>query len=96
VRQLNGFRRRRGSGGEQHHGHRVRVGELRSRLGRLGRLDELAGADDLLARVAHHVAVLVVHNDEGVGQPLDQRAQPVGAEPVVQRGDRDVSARRGE
>ena len=35
VGQLDGFRRRRGAGGEQHHRHRVGVGELGGGLGGL-------------------------------------------------------------
>ena len=96
VRQLDGLRTRRGARGEQHDRDVVGVGELRRRLGGAGRLDELVRRDDLFACACDDVDVVGIGDHQGSGQPVDQFAQPIGAQPVVQGCDRHPRAGRGE
>lgn len=96
VSQLNGFRTRRGTRGEQHHRHVVRVGERRDALGGSRGLDELLRCHHPFDGTGHDVAVLAVDHDQRIGQPVDEFAQPVHAQPVVQRRERRICARRRE
>ena len=91
--QLNGFGSRRGPRGEQHHRDVVGVGKLGGGLGGTGRRDELLRLDDLLPCAGDHVAVFGVGHDERLGQAVDQLAQAVGAQAVVERRERHTGAR---
>jgi hypothetical protein len=88
VRQLNGFGLRSRARREQHHADVVGVGEFLSGHGGAGGLDELVGADHLLARSGDDIAVLGVGDHQGGGQTVDQLPQAILAEPVVQRRER--------
>ncbi len=94
--QLNGFGPRRRARREQHNADVLRVGKLRGGLGGSGGRDELIGPDDLLARARDDVEVFRVGNDQRLRQPVDQLAQTVGAEAVVERRESRACARRGE
>ena len=96
MRQLNGFGPRRRARREQHNADVLRVGKFRSGLGGSSSRDELIGPDDLLARAGDDVEVLRVGNDQRLRQPVDQLAQAVGAEAIVERRESRAGARRGE
>ena len=96
VRELDGLGLRRGARGEQHDRDGVRVGELGGGLGAARGRQELVGHHHPLGGVADHVPVAAVDDDQGFGQPLDQRLDAVGGQPVVDRGEGQPGARRGE
>ncbi len=50
----------------------------------------------MLARARDDVGVFGVGDDKRGRQPVDQFAQPVAAEPVIQRGHRNRGPRRRE
>lgn len=96
VGQLNGFGPRGGTRREQHHPDVVGVGELSGRFGGAGGGDELVRADDLLACAHDDVEVLSVGDHERLRQAVDELAQTVGAQPIVERCEGCARARRGE
>ena len=96
MRQLNGFGPRRRARREQHHADVVGVGKLRGGLGRSGGRDELLRPDDLLTRAGDDVEVLRIGHDQRLRQAVDQLAQAVGAQAIVERGEGRAGARRGE
>ena len=97
VRQLDGLGSRGGAGGEQHDGDRRRGRRIRLPARRCGRTAmNSSRGDHLLARARDDVEVLGIGDDQRGGQAVDQFAQSVGAQPVVQRGDRHGGPRRGE
>lgn len=96
VSQLNGFGPRRGTRGEQHDRHVVGVGEDRDGLGGSRGLDELVGRHHRLAETGHDIAVLGVDHDQRRGQPIDEFAQPLWTQPIIQWRERRVRARRRE
>ena len=96
VRQLNGFRRRGGARGEQHHGRRIWVGELSGGFCRVRGSQEVRRGDGGGTGLTERVAVPVVDDHQRLGQPSDERAQTVGGQSVVQRCDRYRRAGRGE
>ena len=94
--QLNGFGSRRRARGEQHDAYVLGVRELGSRLGRARGRDELPGLDELLACSGDDVSVFRVGHNQRLRQAVDQFAQAVTAQAVVEGRERHARAGRGE